>query len=277
MTQKIVHGPQSVREHVINTYRCIRHKITGENERRLLFIACFPKSGSTYLMRLMHEISGFNRVHPTEARGANEHDFCASTLNKIYYQDAVCHQHVKATERNLSLLVEHSIKPVVLLRNIYDIIPSLLDHFKKESVHFPTGVVPDGFLSWEEPEQWRLIARLHIPWYFNFLLSWQKAEGQIPIKWLTYEELFADTKNAAKECLDFWNVDKSDKQIESAIMCLRNRDTRLNKGVSGRGMIIDESTRSIVDDIALSSGISDELLSKIGFSGIPVAAGIVKQ
>ncbi|MEW4527077.1 sulfotransferase domain-containing protein [Maioricimonas sp. JC845] len=266
MSLPIHRGPRTIQQHADFWWNAVKSRLARERQRKLLFISCFPKSGSTYLVTLMHEITGFPRVHPTEHLGGHEQDFSKRELHAIRHANGVCHQHVKATGFNLQLANKYGVRPVVLVRNIFDIVPSLRDHFRLESTEFPTGYVPKTFFEMPEEVQFELIVRTHIPWYFNFLMSWEAAEGSIPMHWLTYEELFQDTAGVASDLLKFWNVQASDVQLSSAVNRMASRNTRRNKGVSGRGTALPEWQRSLIVEMCDACQLNDQTRRRIGIA-----------
>jgi hypothetical protein len=233
--EPIQHGPQSIAEHWRILVRRCKFFWTGENERRLVFIACFPKSGSTFLMRTMGELTGFPRVHPAVALGATEQEFCEHALQAIRFQDGVCHQHVKATKRNLELAKKHGIRPVVLVRNIFDVVPSLIDHFHNLSTEFPTGAVPESFCNWTRERQELYVTTFHLPWYFNFLTTWGSVEPAQDVRWVTYEQLIQEPIATLTALCNFWDLEKGSHEIECALEAVKGHNTRKNKAIAGRG------------------------------------------
>ena len=79
-----------------------------------LLVACFPKSGSTYLTKLLHAATGFPLRDLVVAFGDHEQDICERKLRRLRRQ-AVIQQHVKATHHNLALIKQHGIRPIVLV------------------------------------------------------------------------------------------------------------------------------------------------------------------
>src|SRR4029077_8719098 len=78
-----------------------------------------------------------------------------------------------------------------------------------------------------------------IPWYFQFVASWDLAEKQkrIEIYWLTYEELIADKPASVLKVLHFYGLGASRRGVEDRIHEIESgkRQNRFNKGVTGRG------------------------------------------
>jgi len=239
----------------------------GVDERRLLFVSCFPKSGSTYLMKLLCEITGFPRLEPLAFKGSNEQELDEGKLIRYRFSDGVVHQHLQAKHFNLQLAKEHNIQFAVLLRRIPDVIPSLVDHFCKESVHFPTGNVPPWFFELEPSEQYDFVIEFHMPWLFNFLMSWEQAEGSAPIEWVTYEELFADQVGTVTRLLKFWGLEANPSRIQTAIEAVRHMPTRLNQGIVGRGKTLSEKQLQTLHEMADKCRFAAMTRQRVGLSG----------
>jgi hypothetical protein len=84
-----------------------------------------------------------------------------------------------------------------------------------------------------------LIIENVIPWYFQFVASWDLAEKQkrLEMYWLTYEELVADKPSSVLKVLQFYGLGAPRRGVEQRIRELESegRNNRFNKGVTGRG------------------------------------------
>jgi len=168
--------------------RCLR----GGRPRQKLFVACFPKSGSTYLCELLCALTGWPRLTAKQGAGGVEHDLCKFTTEQNRFRHGVIQQHVQGKRPNLAIMHDHHIRPVVLVRNLLDVVRSLDDHLRKERRIIVSGHVLEDYLEAPDEIRWMFLIRHHLPWYFDFLMSWQEAESTIEMMWMTYEELFAD-------------------------------------------------------------------------------------
>ena len=144
-------------------------------------------------------------------------------------------QHVKATQTNLKWLLHYGVRPMVQTRSLFDVLPSLHDHFEREKNGLPCGYVGREFWSLSWNDRMEYLIRMHLPWYFNFLLSWREAGGRIETCPMTYEELFADPFGTLERILDFYRVTVSRQQIAAAMARTGQLNTRFNVGISGRG------------------------------------------
>lgn len=229
-----------------------------------IFVACFPKSGSTYLTKLISEVTGFLTISTSQFFGQNEQDIHEYKFRKFCRDNFVAQQHLKATNNNLAILQAYQLKPIVLVRNIFDTILSLQDHIEKSSPLSPTGYIHEQYFKMSKEDQLLFLIHIHLPWYFNFFVSWEEASSKIETLWISYEEFFGDRVGTLDKILKFHQIDKSHQEIESAISKMSGKKTRLNVGIAGRGAQIPESHRQAVYDLARVWQLPPQSMEKIG-------------
>ncbi len=236
----------------------------GSSRSKHIFVACFPKSGSTYFTHFLAEYTGFmNRM--LVYRGVHNEQFINEfKLRMLRHINTVTQQHAKGTERNIYLLNKYSIKPVILVRNIFDVVFSIKDHYRREDTRNPMSYVHVNYQNMTEEEQLVFIVRNCIPWYFSFLLSWAEASEKIDSIWIRYEDLFADQIGTISRILDFQEIPADPQKIQKIITSISGEKTRFNKGVSGRGKNLPLSAKQALIDIADCWKVDDELLARIG-------------
>ena len=103
------------------------------------------------------------------------------------------------------------------------------------------GGIP-GHAVWRERLDY--LIHLHLPWYFNFVLSSREAARRIDVCHVTYETLFANQESELKRVLAFYEMQASDEEIEAAMVRAAAGETRFNVGVVGRGsqLLTDATT-----------------------------------
>ncbi len=211
--------------------------ITRDQLGRHIFIACVPKSASTFLKNLLVGLTGYRDVFMVYAAGQNEHELYLPTVRETAHLDTVTQQHCRASDANVQMMQAFGIRPVVLVRNIFDSVMSLLDFYNKGASQ--TSYFRADFQSLDEETKIDLLIDNVIPWYFQFVASWSLVEKQkgLDIFWLSYEDLIADKLSTIKNILEFYglgaarrSVDEKIRETESA-----KRSTRFNKGIAGRG------------------------------------------
>jgi Sulfotransferase domain len=212
-------------------------EITPDQLGRHIFIACVPKSASTFLKNLLVKVTGYRDLFTVYAAGQSEHEIYLPTLRESAHLDSVTQQHCRASDANVHLMQAFGIRPIVLVRNIFDSVMSLLDFYNKGA--FQMSYFRADWSDLDEETKVDLLIENVIPWYFQFVASWALAEEQkrLEVHWLTYEELVADKPSSVLKVLEFYDLGASRRGIEQRIREIESeeRKIRFNKGVMGRG------------------------------------------
>src|SRR4030095_7260236 len=157
------------------------------------------------------------------------------TLRESAHLDTVTQQHCRASDANIHLMQAFAIRPVVLVRNIFDSVMSLLDFYNKGA--FQTSYFRSDWPTLDQETKLDLLIENVIPWYFQFVASWDLAEKQqrLEILWLTYEELTADKPSTVLKVLAFYGLGASRRGVEERIREIESEEqkNRFNKGVTG--------------------------------------------
>jgi hypothetical protein len=211
--------------------------ITPPELGRHIFIACVPKSASTFLKNLLVSVTGFRDLFTVYAAGQTEHEIYLPTLRECAHLDTVTQQHCRASDANVHLMQAFGIRPVVLVRNIFDSVMSLLDFYNKGA--FQTSYFRADWVTLDEETKIDLLIENVIPWYFQFVASWDLVEKQkrLELYWLTYEELVANKPSSALKLLEFYGLGASRRAVEERIREIESeeRKNRFNRGITGRG------------------------------------------
>jgi len=242
------------------------------NKNVNLFIACFPKSGSSYLRTLLCNITGFKRATPVQFFGHNEQDLFEKKVKELYGKCSVAQQHVKGTNNNVRLFKKYKIKPIILVRNIFDIVLSLGDHIDKGGKRkvVTSNYVHEEYFSMSKEEKWMYLIKIALPWYFNFYVSWRKASDKMDVLWLSYEELFSNQADTVAKIFDFYDMPINRNEINLAISKMGSKKqgwnhTKLNVGIAGRGVkLLPKSHIDAVYDLADVWKIDREEMKLIG-------------
>ena len=212
--------------------------LTPEQLGRHIFIACVPKSASTFLKDLLVSLTGYNDLFAVYAAGQSEHELYLPSIRDNAHHNTVTQQHCRASDANVNMMQAFGITPIVLVRNIYDSVMSLLDFYNNQGAFYHSYARAD-FMSLDEETKIDLLIDMVIPWYFQFVSSWDLVEKQqrLSIKWLTYEDLISNKTAAIKDVLKFYGLGAPEKAIETKVKETESeaRKIRFNKGVAGRG------------------------------------------
>ena len=212
-------------------------ELTPEQLGQHLFIVCVPKSASTFLKNLLLSVTGYRDLFSVYAGGQSEHELYLPTIREFAHIDTVTQQHCRASDANVHLMQAFGIRPVVLVRNIFDSVMSLLDFYNHGASQ--TSYFRADWPALDDETKTDLLIENVIPWYFQFVASWDSVEKQkrLELHWLTYEDLIADKPTTVLKVLEFYGLGASRQGVEQRIREIESeeRKNRFNKGVTGRG------------------------------------------
>ena len=210
-------------------------------QRCSIVLAAMPKSGSTFLSRSLQFITGFDEHHLAQSYKNIEQELYAPKLIDAYDVGSVTQQHFRANEPNLSLLTAFEIRPVIVYRNILDVLVSMRDHLTNEALdNIPGLYPPTNFRQLDSEKQLDFLAQYAAPWLISFFVSWEKfrAKCQISSLCLYYEDCREDWPAAISKILDFYDILIDPQIVRKQVEILankRNGGYRKNVGIKGRG------------------------------------------
>lgn len=224
-----------------------------------LLIACLPKSGSTRLSTAISELGGFSFVWITPV-GHAEQQPRTELLTLFHAYHWVAQSHIAWSEYLQQQLDAFQVTPVVLVRNMEDIVCSLHDHLHRESIALPMAWVNREHLQLSKEESWMFIVEMMVPWYLRFVVSWQHAPKK-PI-WLHYEKFTEDPIREMHRVTRAMGIMYTDAQLQEALDKADAQNTRKNVGRNGRGAEMPEAVRQRIRQLAAWYPMED--LSVIG-------------
>jgi hypothetical protein len=198
-----------------------------------ILLACFPKSGSTFTSSVLSQLDGFRRVSLVPSYGRREQELDVRYLYKHRNIDFVAQHHVRYSIYLEEVLQKYNVKPIILVRNLYDSIVSVADHLRNESAIFPMAVISSEHAKLNDAQLYRVISDLVVPWYINFYVGWKTS----PIKPLVvkYEDMIGNPEDYFQNIFNAAGINVTSKNLNDCISKAYNGQTRLNKGVAGRG------------------------------------------
>lgn len=225
-----------------------------------IIVACFPKSGSTFLTNLIGNLQGFSVENYVPFHGRREQEMTEEAILAATGANQVCQLHIRASEHALALIKKYEFRPIVLVRNIFDAAVSLSDHMTKESPSFPMGYFELPIMQMPEEKRISAIIDLAIPWYFNFFVSWYRAQADAIV---SYEDVVLGGPVRQLEFLRSLGLPVTQADVESAHKkAMTASAARFNVGKTGRGTAIPQVLRDQVQRLA--TYYPDVDFSKIG-------------
>lgn len=208
-----------------------------------------PKSGNTFLSEAIARLPGFKRVYLVPDHDRREQELSRSITAWWAEQDTnwVAPQHTRMSLVTAKLLSEFNIRPIFLVRNLFDVVPSLLDHHRKEGTIYPMAYAPDEIVDWSFDRAAMFVAKMVMPWYFNFYVSWQSYSDKLMVR---YEDFIATPERTLSRIADFAGFEASEEEIGFALVSGAQASPRRNTVVGGRGGSLPPEVRQVIEDMA---------------------------
>lgn len=228
-----------------------------EPPQHKILLACFPKSGSTFITGKMAALPGWESISLVPFYGRRDQELDAPCLDQAMRSTGcfVSHHHTRCSENTIVNCNKYGLDVIVLTRDLKDVAVSLSDHWDNESLVGPTCYLnPDLLMAVDrDPDltRLRLIVRHVLPWYISFFLSWRHHCNEIggKVVWISYEDFFGQDLEASFESLlqelgIFVPSDAVHQVISDS-----TTPARRNKGVQGRGATAFSNDAAAYEDL----------------------------
>lgn len=210
-----------------------------------------PKSGSTFLSSAIAALPGFTEASLVPSYGHREQELCVQSLReqdeRIGEESYVAQQHLRYSFATAQYMRAFSLRPIVLLRNIFDVVPSLVDHHSIEGHIYPSAFAPADIASRPLEEQADFVTQMAVPWYFNFYASWQQCQEKLVVY---YEDLVSRPEWVLRRICEYLEIDASDALIQAAVSNANSAGKRKNKVSPGRGKNLSHDNISAIVKMA---------------------------
>jgi hypothetical protein len=225
-------------------------------DKNHILVACFPKSGSSWLSEIFAQLPEYWFAHLVPLRELREQELAFERLLYYHGYNYVAHLHCRrsrVTERYLEIF---SIKPVVLVRNIFDCVVSMkefIDRGQKMGdqpayrVALPFAHIPLDYFRWPERKRFDFVIDMVVPWYFNFFIGWCGFSGA---KFISYEKLRSRPEEVIKSVSDRFSLGLDQRMIDAALDRAAQVPTRKNRAEVGRGEMLSGVQRDKVYQFA---------------------------
>ena len=227
-------------------------------QRPHVLLACMPKSASTLAAQSLAAAGDLNRLRVTESRAGNAQELSRARLADVHHCPWVAQHHLLATRDNCRLIARYGVQVVVQTRSVADALVSLCDHLVNEGLEVPTVYVPEDFPKWGRDVQLDFVVRAASPWFVSFVSSWERASERygVPVTWLRYDEVVADSGAAARRCLARAGVPLAEST--SAASTPTRSCARFNVGLPGRGAVqLNDDQQGVLRRLFDLYGIQD--------------------
>lgn len=232
-------------EYSINAFIKYKYqRFAAEENNKLIYIAAMPKAAGTYISKILCRNLNYQYIHVGDRTGVCEFDiYLPNFLDKfIYTRDAIVHQHTPATKGNIEYLNAFNVKPVILLRNLFEVVYSMHRHLLKYKNVWPFFSYPCDFFNFNHERQLDFIIDFIMPWVIGFQHAWLEAVNTKKIMGLviSYNEFVENPEQTLNSILvwtnhkpiNSWQFDKLqntryEKERKNVIYMNNNQRSRL--------------------------------------------------
>jgi hypothetical protein len=215
-------------------------------KRPHLLVACMPKSASTFLTGALAGLPRMRRAQLTWTFERREQVLDEIQLARYDLDAYVSQVHLRYSAHVGRAIAEYGLTPIVLTRNIFDIVASFRDHIRNESPHSPVVYLNEESAKLPDQALEELLAEIAVPWFINFYVSWQNVDCLR----VDYDTLRSSPAEVIRAVCNRTPRKFSDSEIANAIERARTKGSRFNKGVSGRGAGISPKARETIISFA---------------------------
>ena len=214
-----------------------------------LFVGGLPKSGTTWLEKMLCTLDGFTDVMIPEAVYYGEKhyeshtfDFPNDTFIRLKKALTVLKLHCHGSQSNFDILKANNMQFVVIYRDLRDVAVSYLFYLKQTTYHpehrkYKHLSTKDALLTFSKEI---------LPDYVKWIDSWHKYEDYSFCYIVRYEDLKKDTFNQMKAIFNHYNISLSDDEVKNIIEVnsfkklsggrkqgQQNKSSFFRKGISG--------------------------------------------
>ena len=223
-----------------------RPSVSTDAKRTHILLACMPKSGSTFLVDLIGRLPGFHQAALIPIAGRREQELDEVCLQKADGLDYIAQVHVRHSDWTEDMCADYGLTPIVLVRNLFDVVVSLRDHVRNESSSWPVFFAEPHHGQMDDAALELMIARLALPWYVNFYMGWRRAPD---VLMLDYDEVVGAPAKVVRDVLAFADAEVSGEAIDALVAQVQGvNESRFNVGVAGRGRgLHPQAVRAVLD------------------------------
>lgn len=182
-----------------------------------LFIAGLPKSGTTWLEKMIASYEGFHELmipevasHEMKHGGSHDYELPDDMFTRFDQALVLTKMHVHGSTHNARVLKDSNIRYVVLYRDLRDVAVSNFFYVRNTPWH-PEHHVYKGV---DTQEGLAIFAQRTLPAYAQWVRSWHKNRDPSISAIIRYEQLLADDRNVLKQVAKLFQLDDSDQTIE---------------------------------------------------------------
>lgn len=186
----------------------------------VLFVAGLPKSGTTWLKRMLASYPGFHELlipdvaaYELHTGGSHDYDLPDDTFRRFDRMLVLSKMHVHGSPHNAALLRAAGVPYVVMYRDLRDVAVSHYFYVRQTPWHpehpfYARLALPEALIAF---------AQRTAPAYAGWLRLWQANRDPALSLVLRYEDLLADTHAELTRVADHFGLDSSPATIAAVV------------------------------------------------------------
>ena len=188
--------------------------------QRVLFVAGLPKSGTTWLKKMLASYPGFHELlipdvaaYELATGGSHDYDLPSDMFSRLADMLVVTKMHVHGSPHNVAVLRAAGVKHVVLYRDLRDVAVSYVFYVRQTPWHpeYPTYAglsVPEGLATFAE--------RTLEP-YIDWVRSWhENRDPELSLE-LRYEQMLSDPAAVMTRVAEHFQLDSSPETVGKVV------------------------------------------------------------
>lgn len=203
--------------------RACREGFREHGERypqKVLFVAGLPKSGTTWLERMLSSFPGFSDLlipdvaaHELRTGGSHDYDLPEDIFRRFDGMLVLTKMHVHGSLHNTRLLREANLRYVVLYRDLRDVAISYFYYVRQTPWHpeFP------AYRGLDLEHGLALFAETMLPAYIAWVRSWRaNRDPELSLE-LRYEDMLGDPRGTLTRVTEHYRLAATAEEIEAIV------------------------------------------------------------
>jgi len=190
-------------------------------DQNVLFVAGLPKSGTTWLERMIASYPGFEtqvripeaELHELRAGGSHDYELPERVFDRFDRRLAVMKLHSHGSAHNVRVLTDAGVRAVVLYRDLRDIAVSNYFYVRRTRWH-PEHRLYRGV---DLNKGLRLFAERSLGAYVDWIRSWRNNRDPETTLELRYEQLLRDPMGSMTRVAELFGLDSGENRIAEIV------------------------------------------------------------
>jgi len=186
----------------------------------VLFVAGLPKSGTTWMERMLASYPGYQELMIPEAveyevgnRGSHDFELPANLFERLNDILAVLKLHVHGSTHNARVLRDANVPYLIMYRDLRDVAVSHVFYVQRTPWH-PEHPVYKGV---SVEEGLRHFGKTLLPEFGDWIRSWHANRDPDNSLVVRYEDLLADTKAIFRDVVELYELSNDSETVEAIV------------------------------------------------------------